>query len=303
MKKLLLLGREEAGKTSMHSIIFANYPAKETRKIGYTTDRSESNIRFMGSLILNLWDCGGQPTFMTNYFTTHREKIFNDVEVLIYVFDVSYPDIKSELVNYEKTMENLQEFSPNAKVFVLIHKMDKFKDETEKIDKFNRKKKSIEAVSAQFEKVTVKEYFGTSIWDETLYQAWSQIVQLMIPRMPYIQKILKEVCEACDCDEVVLFEKSTYLIITHLSLKGVKDMLRYERVSNVVKQFKLSCGKIGAQLNDIHVKNDNLSTIIKEFTKNIIIMMNYSNPEIEESLLHLNITRAGKFFEEHLETL
>jgi len=36
MRKLLLMGRQSAGKTSMHSIIFANYPARETMGIGYT---------------------------------------------------------------------------------------------------------------------------------------------------------------------------------------------------------------------------------------------------------------------------
>lgn len=42
------MGSSGAGKTSMHSVIFANYPgniliiflAKDTNKIGYTTDRS-----------------------------------------------------------------------------------------------------------------------------------------------------------------------------------------------------------------------------------------------------------------------
>lgn len=59
MKKLLLMGRQGAGKTSMHSIIFANYPAKETMGIGFTVDVAESKFRFMGNLTLNLWDCGG----------------------------------------------------------------------------------------------------------------------------------------------------------------------------------------------------------------------------------------------------
>jgi hypothetical protein len=36
MKKMLLMGSSGAGKTSMHSVIFANYPAKDTAKIGYT---------------------------------------------------------------------------------------------------------------------------------------------------------------------------------------------------------------------------------------------------------------------------
>jgi len=38
IKKLLLMGRSFSGKTSMHSIIFANYPARDTKDIGYTID-------------------------------------------------------------------------------------------------------------------------------------------------------------------------------------------------------------------------------------------------------------------------
>jgi len=53
------MGRSGAGKTSMHSIIFANYPARETVGFGYTVGVDESKIRFMGNLTLNLWDCGG----------------------------------------------------------------------------------------------------------------------------------------------------------------------------------------------------------------------------------------------------
>lgn len=60
MNKMLLMGRKEAGKTSMHSIIFANYPPRETMGIGYTVDVNENKFRFMGNLTLNLWDCGGQ---------------------------------------------------------------------------------------------------------------------------------------------------------------------------------------------------------------------------------------------------
>lgn len=41
MKKLLLMGGKEAGKTSMHSIIFANYPVNDTVGIGYTVDVEE----------------------------------------------------------------------------------------------------------------------------------------------------------------------------------------------------------------------------------------------------------------------
>lgn len=42
--------------------------------------------------------------------------------------------------------------------------------------------------------MTVRQFFGTSIWDETLYQAWSQIVQLLIPNMNFIKETLKDFC-------------------------------------------------------------------------------------------------------------
>lgn len=53
------MGSENAGKTSMYSVIFANYPARDTMGIGYTVGIDKQIIRFMGSLTLNLWDCAG----------------------------------------------------------------------------------------------------------------------------------------------------------------------------------------------------------------------------------------------------
>ena len=64
MKKLLLMGLSGAGKTSMHSIIFAKYPAKDTISLGFTVDINEAKFKFMGNLTLNLWDCGGQEKLM-----------------------------------------------------------------------------------------------------------------------------------------------------------------------------------------------------------------------------------------------
>jgi Ras-related GTP-binding protein A/B len=58
-RKVLLMGKSGAGKSSMRSIVFSNYVAKDVRRLGATIDVEHSNIRFMGNLMLNLWDCGG----------------------------------------------------------------------------------------------------------------------------------------------------------------------------------------------------------------------------------------------------
>ena len=137
MKKMLLMGYSGAGKTSMHSVIFANFPAKDTQKIGYTVERQEHKFKFMGTLTLNLWDCGGQDTFMEQYFLVQKETIFRGVEVLIYVFEIEDGEKHQKILEYfETTLRSIKQFNENANVFVLIHKIDKvpFEERAKKID-------------------------------------------------------------------------------------------------------------------------------------------------------------------------
>ena len=53
--------------------------------------------------------------------------------------------------------------------------------------------------------------------------------------MDSIEHSLKEFCSICDFDEVVIFEKSTFLIIASYDNKPKKDVSKYERLSNIVK--------------------------------------------------------------------
>jgi len=62
------MGKSGSGKTSMRSIIFANYIARDTRRLGATIDVEHSHVRLLGNLTLNLWDCGGQVSTPQNYF-------------------------------------------------------------------------------------------------------------------------------------------------------------------------------------------------------------------------------------------
>lgn len=58
-KKVLLMGKSGSGKSSMRSIIFSNYVAKDVRRLAATIEVEQSRVKFLGNLVLNLWDCGG----------------------------------------------------------------------------------------------------------------------------------------------------------------------------------------------------------------------------------------------------
>lgn len=114
--------------------------------------------------------------------------------------------------DYMTCIKNLGIYSKNSNIFILIHKMDKLKENVKEAV-FDKKKRDILNVS---EGMSVKQVFGTSIWDETLYKvknfkvfkkirvfkAWSSIVQLLIPNREFITSSLKQFCSICDCDEV-----------------------------------------------------------------------------------------------------
>lgn len=65
-----------------------------------------------------------QDTFMENYFTSQRDNIFRNVEVLIYVFDVESRELEKDMHYYQSCLEAILQNSPDAKIFCLVHKMD-----------------------------------------------------------------------------------------------------------------------------------------------------------------------------------
>lgn len=208
------MGRSGSGKSSMRSIIFSNYSAYETQRLGATIDVEHSHLRFLGNMTLNLWDCGGQDVFVQNYFTTQRDHIFRMVEVLIHVFDVQSQEVQKDIATFVQCLRHLREFSPNARVFVLVHKMDLVhKEQRPKV--FNAMMTYLNQQSNPYGYELMG--FSTSIWDESLFKAWSQIVCSLIPNMSLFQRHLQKFADISEAEEVVLFERTTFLVISHVS--------------------------------------------------------------------------------------
>ncbi|CAN7997486.1 unnamed protein product, partial [Ixodes hexagonus] len=274
-KKVLLMGKSGSGKTSMRSIIFANYIARDTRRLGATIDVEHSHVRFLGNLVLNLWDCGGQEAFMENYFASQKDAIFRNVEVLIYVFDVESRELEKDLHYYQSCLEAILQNSAEAKIFCLVHKMDLVpEEERERI--FQLRQEDLNKLSKPLECTC----FKTSIWDETLYKAWSSIVYTLVPNVQQLETNLQQFTNIIDANEVLLFEKATFLIISHCQRKQHHDVHRFEKVSNIIKQFKLSCSKLAAQFHSMEVRNGNFAAFIDVFTPNTYIMVIMADPSM-----------------------
>ncbi|KAK9381655.1 Gtr1/RagA G protein conserved region-domain-containing protein [Kockiozyma suomiensis] len=277
-RKLLLMGRSGSGKSSMRSIIFSNYSAFDTRRLGATIDVEHQNLRFLGNMTLSLWDCGGQDAYMDNYFSSQRDNIFQMVEALIFVFDVESKELRKDIETFVLCLRNLYEFSPSARIFALVHKMDLVVVEKRQ-DVYRALMHSLEDTSAMFSfKV---QGFATTIWDESLYKAWSNIVCSLIPNVGIYQKHLQTFAEISEVDEVILFEKTTFLVLSHVTSSKSpgfeSDSTRFEKISNIIKQFKQSCNKLRSQFQSLSLRGSDCSAYLDSMTASTMIMVVMAN--------------------------
>ncbi|KAJ7154297.1 rraga protein [Mycena filopes] len=292
----------------MRSLIFSNNPASLTARLGATIDVEQNHVRFLGDLILNLWDCGGQDAFMDSYLTTQRSTIFQHVGVLIYVFDVETSEMPKDLEYYRDCLDGLRQFSPEAAVFLLVHKMDLARDKGATFDR--KKKELLEHSEKQGQVLTSVTVFGTSIYDESLYRAWSSIVHTLIPNAAVLSKHLTIFAEACSATEVILFERTTFLVIA-TSSPPPKDggdgapppfqeleATRYERTSELIKAFKHSCSRVREEFHSLEMELPEFSAVLDEMTKNTYVLIIVHDPTIETAALKLNIRMARRKFEE-----
>ena len=70
------------------------------------------------------------------------------------------------------------------------------------------------------------------------------MVHSLIPNRETLASQLEKLCRVCHADEVVLFERATFLVISHTNAPAAAqkqpyaDAHRFEKISNIVKQFK-----------------------------------------------------------------
>ncbi|CDZ98685.1 GTP-binding protein [Phaffia rhodozyma] len=220
----------------MRQVIFsAEYRPVDTGRLGATVDVESTNVRLFNNLHLNVWDCGGQDSYMDNYLFSSAANTFTNVAICVYVFDTKSEEWDKDVEYFESVLDNLRQYSgtSNAEsddedadgeagtkkvdpdslpgVCILINKMDledpseRARIEREKRDDLTKK------VKARLGGKVMA--FGTSIWDESLYKAWSAIIRTLIPNSQRLVAHLSRLCDKAHGAEAVLFERQTFLVV------------------------------------------------------------------------------------------
>lgn len=151
-----MMGLDNAGKTSIAKNVFENKTFQELKNLSPTQFLETHQYNYRQMINISIFDCGGQVQFLKEYRTDQfRIKVFNKVTIMIWVIDSSDKGkIRKSITEFTKNYVALQEYSPDAKIFILAHKNDKKKVELKEIKKI---------VNELVEPKIKIHYFSTSI--------------------------------------------------------------------------------------------------------------------------------------------
>ena len=241
-----------------------------------------------------------QDAFMDSYLNAQRENVFSDAEVLIYVFDIESRAVDQDLETYSQVIKALKDYSPDAHVFCLVHKMDLVQNEQRERIYEER----CRLIIAKSEGLNL-ETFASSIWDQTLYKAWAGIVHKMIPNLMIIERFLEAFAKQLRAEEIVLFERSTFLTVTNvLTLIGEDNdnVDRHERISNIMKSYKHTAARntrttaASAGFLLFKVQTPRFNCFLARFTENTYIFVAIQPGEASFNCAVLNTMMARDAF-------
>ena len=252
-----------------------------------------------------------QDSFVESYLTNQRSHVFTSVAVLIFVFDISSKEPQSDMHSFASTIRALHEYSPNSKLFVLIHKMDLVPmDQKEK--GFNERASEVRATCNEegFQTEQV-DFWPTSIWDQSLYRAWTKVIYFLVPNAIVIENMLGKFADLLGARELILYERTTCLVVTHVSRGMDKKnpfVDRFERISSILKAHRHSMAKhTGTMASEVsfaemQVKTRTFMLFITQLTENTNLAVIMPNDEGAFNAARVNVQLAKKEFA-HLDII
>lgn len=246
-----------------------------------------------------------QDSFVESYLNNQRAHVFTSVAVLIFVFDISSREPAADMINFTATLRALHEHSPKSKVFVLVHKMDLIPPES-KQKVFQQRTDDVRArcLEEGFAGEQV-DAWATSIWDQSLYRAWTQVIYYLIPNAATIESMLGNLAELLDARELTLYERTTCLAITHIT-RGAEALNpyadRFERISSILKTHKHSMAKHTGMLAaeagfaEMQIKTGAFMFFITRLTENANLAVVMSSDEAAFNAARVNVQLARREF-------
>ena len=176
-----------------------------------------------------VWDLPGQIDYLDSNFDT--DSIFSGVGAMVWVLD-AVDNYMEPIGRLTDIILHLQKSYPHIKYTVFIHKIDSLtEDIREETIRDVVQRISDELFDAGIENPPIN-YYGTSIFDHTIFEGLSRVMQGLVPQLPTFEALLNTMRASCHFEKVYLLD--VYSKIYVASDTSPLDVKSYELCSDYV---------------------------------------------------------------------
>jgi Ras-related GTP-binding protein C/D len=192
-----------------------------------TTKIMKDNINSF--IDFQVWDFPGQIDFFDPTFDL--DSIFGEMGALIFVID-AVDDYQGALNKLHFTITRALAVNPSIHLEVFIHKVDTLTtDYQQDIKRDIQQRVGDELADVGLVDVPI-EYHMTSIFDHSIFEAFSKIIQKLIPQLHTLQDLLNNLVDTTDIQKAFLFDVISKIYIA--TDRSPVDIPSYEICSDFI---------------------------------------------------------------------
>ncbi|KWU45083.1 hypothetical protein RHOSPDRAFT_33331 [Rhodotorula sp. JG-1b] len=206
--KVLLMGPRSAGKSSIRKVVFEGMAPSDTLFIEKTNKSSPDDLNSF--LSMRMWDLpGGQLD------PEQLNLSFEDTDAVIFVLDAQ-STLHDVIRKLSVTMHKAYTANPGIQFEIFLHKVDGMSEDY-RLDTLqnlrDRLTEELFDMSPELESNMNVFYHLTSVFDTSIYEALSKVIQKLIPEQAMLERLLDLLCQQCSMDKAFLFETASKIYI------------------------------------------------------------------------------------------
>jgi len=216
--KLLCIGLDQAGKTSILNILNKKYNLMDNIKPTVGIERDQ--IKILGIPIVG-WDLGGQKQFREKYLKDSR--LFDSADSIFYVIDIwNATRFEDALQYYSKILEMLEKLKIRPEIVILLHKVDPNLRDNQKTKEILHNLKKLFQEESEGYHISV---FATSIFDrKSIIEAFSKNLQEIISSLKPFKRLLESVALLQKLDAAILFDENLMILSDYYKDKETEQV-------------------------------------------------------------------------------
>ena len=190
-KKILMIGLDAAGKTSILAVIQDKFSI--IKSLLPTRGVKREKLDFFGYPIIS-WDLGGQVQYREKLYFNRPELFFTEADIMVYVVDIQDPDRFPEAANYfREVLKSFMELEEKPEILIVLSKSDQ---DIRKTLQWQQNvitiKNKFNNIADEFEQFTI-DYCDTTVFQkETVMQMFSIALKKVSDTSEIIENILED---------------------------------------------------------------------------------------------------------------